>query len=187
MKTASLGDLLASGTTKIASVKGGPAASSEMQKAANIAAAEELIGSMADAQTEKLGKDLAYLGYCFGHGLNVAAAEGPSKAADIAGGSAHKPNEQGRQIEDNNALPGGAHGQAAGGNEGSLASPKVQRLVTQLINSGSTVGVVPQGDKHMNPPEAQATGAGPSFKTSAELTTKGAQFRANIASMLGRK
>ena len=187
MKTAMLGDLLASGTTKTASSGKGAAQPSEMQKAANIAAAEELIGSMTDAQTEKLGHDLAYLGYCFGHGLNVAAAEGPSKAADIAGGAAHKPNEQGRTIEDNNALPGGAHGQAAGGNEGSLASPKVQRLVSQLQNSGSTVGVSPQADKHLNPPTAQAEGAAPSFKTSAELTNRGAQFRANIATMLGRK
>lgn len=77
--TPTLGDLLrptpqGSGQTKMASVGAGYS-KDELEKAAAVAAAQETIGTMTKEARDKLGEDMAYLGYCFGWGLNKAAAE----------------------------------------------------------------------------------------------------------------
>lgn len=78
-QTPTLGDLLrptpqGSGQTKTASAGAG-FSKEELEKAAAVAAAQETIGTMTKEARDKLGEDMAYLGYCFGWGLNKAAAE----------------------------------------------------------------------------------------------------------------
>lgn len=82
------------GRSKLAS-EGAGFSQEELNKAAAVAAAEETIGTMTKEAKEKLGEDMAYLGYCFGWGLNKAAAEFYSiqkQAAGEAGMPTAKPS-----------------------------------------------------------------------------------------------
>ncbi len=181
---ATIGELLlsgAGGVTKLANAQGqnqgNGYSQEELEKAAAVAGVNTTLEALTKEAEEKLGAQLAYLGYCFGYGLNKSAAD---YRADLSKGATDGMQTAGR---DGIGDPTSQNINDDGGTLGT--NPTLEGTKNQTMNpiwrkleqARVTVGANASGGTSMN--------AGTQTKTSA-VAARGASFRQLLLQAAGR-
>jgi hypothetical protein len=177
---ATIGELLlsgAGGVTKLANAqgqnRGDGYTQEELEKAAATAGVTTTLDALTKEAEEKLGAQMAYLGYCFGYGMNKAAADYRKVATD--GMQTAGKDGVGDPVEKNinDAGPSALDVNAnLEGNKNQTMNPIWKKLEQARVNVGSS----PSGGTAMN--------AGPQTKTSSH--PRGASFRQNLLKAAGK-
>lgn len=183
----SIGDILlgGGGHTKTASAQQGQPSREELEKAAAMASASVTLDTLTKEATDKLAGDMAYLGYCFGWGLNKAAMEFQEQVKQADGlGSANIGSNEAKgpaggvgdptSKELNSAGPGAL---ATNDNLKGSGHPQLAGALSKMIQARKAVGVSTEGSS-MNAGEQ---------KQGSEREQLGANFRQILLQKLSQK
>lgn len=182
-----IAEILMAGTgmSKLASVpqQGGGPSREELEKAAAMAAAGTTVEALTKEAEEKLAGQMAYLGYCFGWGLNKAAMEwqdmskaGNLGAANLASNEAKGPPAGVGDPTSHQVNDAGAGALAENTSLRGSGNPAIAGALERLIKQRRAQGAQSDGGQSMNAGEQ---------KTSADRAQAGARFRQILLQRLG--